>query len=104
MFCNVSFGGIVGDLLKKFGKTPPACMKGDCENGYGTYVWENGDIYVGEHKDGIRYGQGTTTFADGTTYVGEYKNDVRDGQGTYTYASGGVERGIWENDELVEPN
>ena len=44
MFCNVSFGTILGDLLKKFGKTPPACMKGDCKNGYGTYAWKNGDL------------------------------------------------------------
>ena len=81
MFCNVSFGGIVGDLLKKFGKTPPACMKGDCKNGYGTYAWEDGNIYVGE-----------------------FKNSLEHGQGTYTYSDGRIDKGIWKNDRLVEPN
>jgi len=57
------------------------CISGDCNNGYGTYVWDNGDKYIGEHKNGLGHGLGT-----------------------YTYADGEVERGIWENDELVEPN
>ena len=64
MFCNVSFGGILGDILKKFEKEPPACMEGDCENGYGTYVWENGDKYVGAWMAGWAHGQGTETYAD----------------------------------------
>ena len=81
MFCNVSFGTILGDLLKKFGKTPPACMKGDCENGYGTYAWEDGNIYVGE-----------------------FKNSLEHGQGTYTYSDGRIDKGIWKNNKLVEPN
>ena len=81
MFCNVSFGTILSDILKKFEKTPPACMEGDCKNGYGTYVWENGHIYVGEWKDGEYHGQGTFTFSDG-----------------------GVQKGIWKNNKFVEPN
>ena len=104
MFCNVSFGTILGDLLKKFGKTPPACMKGDCKNGYGTYAWENGDIYVGNHKEGIWHGQGTFTTADGYKYVGEFIANLAHGQGTVTFTNGSVKKGIWENDELVEPN
>ena len=127
MFCNVSFGGIVGDILKKFEKTPPACMEGDCENGYGTYEHEDGNKYVGVFKDGKRDGQGTYTQANGDKYVGEYKDDKLDGegtltfangdkyvgefkdgnyhgQGTFTWTDGAIEKGIWENNELVEPN
>ena len=57
------------------------CIKGDCNNGYGTSKWKNGTKYVGEYKDGKTHGQGTYTWADGT-----------------------VEKGIWESGELVEPN
>ena len=57
------------------------CIKGDCNNGYGTYTFANGDKYVGEWKDGKQHGQGTYTGTDGT-----------------------VMKGIWENGELVEPN
>ncbi len=28
------------------------CIEGDCNNGYGTYTWADGDKYVGEWKDG----------------------------------------------------
>ena len=56
-------------------------MKGDCKNGYGTYAWEDGNIYVGE-----------------------FKNSLEHGQGTFTYSDGKVQRGIWKNNKLVEPN
>ena len=33
------------------------CIKGDCNNGQGTYTWPDGDKYVGEFKDGNFHGQ-----------------------------------------------
>ena len=127
MFCNVSFGGILSEFLKQFEKTPPACMEGDCENSYGTYVWESGNKYVGEHKDGVAHGQGTMTnlagdqyvggwvknnmhgqgtfaYANGAKYVGEFKDGYYHGQGTLTNSDGTIDKGIWKNDELVERN
>jgi hypothetical protein len=127
MFCNVSFGGILGDLLKKFEKTPPACMKGDCENGYGTYVFEDGNEYIGEWKDvkfhgqgtltstagdkyvggwkeNEMYGLGTFTFATGDKYTGEFKDGKYHGQGTFLYSNGKIDKGIWKDDKLVESN
>ena len=53
------------------------CILGDCENGYGTFIWPSGNKYVGEWKDGKKHGQGTYTYADGT-----------------------IEKGLWENDEF----
>ena len=43
-------------------------------NCIGTYTWENGDKYVGEHKDGESHGQGTFTWGNGDKYVGEWKD------------------------------
>tara|TARA_Y100001978_G_C23649373_1_gene412557 strand:- start:727 stop:1314 length:588 start_codon:yes stop_codon:yes gene_type:complete len=61
-------------------------------NGQGTYTWANdpykGDKYVGEYKDDKRNGQGTETYANGAKYVGEYKDDKKNGQGTHTWPSG----------------
>ena len=116
MFCNVGFA---------------ECIKGDCNNGYGTFTWESGefagDKYVGEHKDdkmhgqgtytwangnkyvgevkdGNLHGQGTKIFADGSKYVGEWKDDIPHGQGTFTYADGTFEKGIYDMGELIKPN
>ena len=50
------------------------CIKGDCNNGYGTYTWNTGDKYVGEHKDGKPNGQGTYTATDGTVIKGIREN------------------------------
>ena len=64
MWCNVGF---------------TECIEGDCDNGYGTYTFANGDKYIGEYKDGEIHGQGTLTYADGR-----------------------VEKGIWENGQWVK--
>ena len=63
------------------------CMSGDCENGYGTYIFPNQDKYVGKYKDGNFHGKGTYTFSNGDKYVGEHKDGERNGQGIYTYTS-----------------
>ena len=55
------------------------CIKGDCNNGYGTY-----------------------TYANGNKYVGEFKDAKRNGLGTYTFANGTVDKGIWKNNKLIE--
>ncbi len=40
-------------------KKTSLCQKGDCVNGEGTYIYENGNKYVGEWNDGLMHGQGT---------------------------------------------
>ena len=89
LWCNVGFA---------------ECIKGDCNNGYGTPMWTDGTKYVGEHKNGKRHGQGTWTYPSGDKYVGEYKDGKRHGEGTYTQVDGTVGKGIWEDGGLVEPN
>ena len=104
------------------------CIKGDCENGQGSYIydsgskyvgewkdgnwngqgtftWPIGSKYVGEWKDGNRNGQGTFTYADGRKYVGEWKDGNWNGQGTFTYADGSIwHSGLWKDDEPITDN
>ena len=100
------------------------CISGDCENGYGTYVyypsgdkyvgefknknrngqgtmdWNDGYKYVGEWQDGHRHGQGIFTSPSGDKYVGEYKYNEKDGKGTYTYSNGEHYVGEWKGNKL----
>ena len=64
------------------------CVKGDCDNGQGTYTWPDGDKYVGEFRNGKEHGKGTYTWPDGRKYVGEYKDVKFHGKGTYTWPDG----------------
>ena len=82
------------------------CISGDCENGQGTYIWTNGDKYVGEWKDGKRNGQGTYTWGsgewEGEKYVGEFKGNKQNGDGVYFDAFGKVSQGLWKDGEFIE--
>ena len=74
------------------------CEDGDCHNGYGTYIWQNGDAddrswshgdkYVGYFFDGKMHGQGSYYFINGNIYTGSYVNGVQSGYGTFIYNSG----------------
>ena len=69
----------------------PDCPSDQTEryhNCFGTYIWPEGDKYVGQWKDDKKHGQGTYTTPDGTKYVGQYKDDEKHGQGTFTHADG----------------
>ena len=79
----------------------PACpSSGYFHNCYGTYDFDNGDKYVGDHKDNKMHGKGTYTFADGDKYVGEYKDDKRNGQGTFTFGDGHKYVGNWQGSKM----
>ena len=49
--------------------------------------YENGDIYEGEFKNGIKEGKGIYKFNSselkGDVYEGEFKSGVFEGKGTY---------------------
>ena len=72
-------------------------LSGDCENGWGTYRWDNGDQYEGLWKDGQKQGAGTTTYVNGDKYSGHWENDKKNGWGTYTWASGRKYAGQWKD-------
>jgi hypothetical protein len=52
------------------------CISGDCNNGYGTYIWNNGDKYIGYSMNNMCHGQGIATFVDGTVKDGLWENGV----------------------------
>ena len=63
------------------------CLKGDCENGQGTYQSADGDRYAGQWVAGLPSGTGTYSYDDGSVYIGEFKAGLFDGQGQATFVT-----------------
>ena len=67
------------------------------------YSAEKGyDYYVGMTNNGKRDGYGFYVWADGDIWFGFWKDDVRNGEGIYIYYDGETIVGKWENNELIE--
>ena len=99
-------------------------MKDGEPHGFGTYRWNDGDIYTGEYVNGVRHGKGKFVFAsgnyydgewangkyhghgifrwsDGDEFDGEWQNGQRHGKGKWTYGDGRYYTGVWENGESI---
>ncbi len=64
------------------------CSIGSCKDGYGEYVFENRDKYIGEFSNGSMDGYGEYFVYNGEYYKGEFKNHKFNGYGKYTFPSG----------------
>ena len=64
------------------------CTKGDCFNGYGTFIYANGSRYVGNFSDGDPHGQGILYFSNGNRYLGDWAHNFREGQGKFIFVEG----------------
>ncbi|MCC8994053.1 MAG: protein kinase [Candidatus Contendobacter sp.] len=74
------------------------CLRGNCENGSGTYRYPDGSEYSGDFRNAKMHGEGTYAYAGrGEKYVGEWRGGVINGQGTYYYRSGNRYQGEWRN-------
>ncbi|MBP8626905.1 MAG: hypothetical protein KBE27_05910 [Syntrophorhabdaceae bacterium] len=60
------------------------CIKGNCQNGKGTFVISPKSIYSGDFKEGKYHGRGTCTFPNGAKYVGQWRDGKMNGKGVYT--------------------
>ena len=88
-------GVVISEQSNKTG-----CIKGNCENGEGTYNFSDGGVYTGTWKEGKMNGQGTYKFENGSVYVGQFKDNNFNGQGTFTNINGVKSSGTWVNDKL----
>ncbi len=77
------------------------CVSGNCKNGFGKFVYENGTFYEGKFKKEKFEGKGLMVFATGEKYTGEFKDGQQMGQGKTIRANGN----IWEGENIYgNPN
>jgi len=62
--------------------------KGNQMHGKGEFKWTNGNVYRGDFKNGMRHGKGELIFYNGSKYSGDWKNGFMDGTGEYTWSNG----------------
>lgn len=88
-----------GNLAEKT-STTTGCTLGDCQNGNGTYKFDNGDSYTGTWVNGKRTGYGRYDWTDGSYYVGNFKDDLLEGEGDYTGKDGTKMTGLFKENNF----
>ena len=76
------------------------CLDGDCQNGRGTYQFDNGNKYFGDFQKAIMQGKGTLYFANGNRYNGDWVGGLRQGTGVYQFQSGNVYTGAFKKSKF----
>ena len=69
------------------------CLRGDCLNGQGSYIWRNGDKYEGNFANNNIEGLGTYTWVNGDKYIGDFKSNKINGFGSYSWKNGNEYKG-----------
>jgi len=64
-------------------------------------LYSDGQIYVGEWKDGKPEGVGVKTWPDGRIYDGKWLAGRPCGEGIKTYKDGSQRRGKWEDGNFI---
>lgn len=67
--------------------------------GYGSLVWDNGDLYEGQFIANKRHGKGRLVWASGEVYEGEFFEGKRTGFGVYSWSNGERYEGEWLEDQ-----
>ena len=79
-------------LLLNACTTKPLCTNGDCQNGQGTLIIPSLGTYVGNFGNGTMHRQGTFIWENGNKYVGEFYSNKVTGNGILYNASGDILR------------
>lgn len=76
------------------------CLRGNCINGKGTFLYKNSTQYTGSFLNGKFHGSGVLKNADGSVFDGSFFQGYKNGKGTMSYKSGDVYEGNFENDVM----
>lgn len=93
------FVGLRGGLVAQSG-----CLRGDCQNGQGTYAYADGSRYEGQFLAGQPHGQGKFFYPNGDYYQGQFANGLPHGKGRRVYADGQIQQGDWQEGGYLAPH
>ena len=64
------------------------CKEGDCENGFGKWIYTDKTTYEGEWVATKKQGQGTETWPNGYIYEGDFNESKWHGKGKLKFPDG----------------
>ena len=76
------------------------CIRGDCHQGYGTWVFENGSVYSGDFMDGYFHGLGIYETPAGEKYSGNWIRHKRAGKGRLNFPNGDLYFGDFKSGKM----
>ena len=91
---------VVMTIIANLQTSTAQCIKGNCLNGNGTFVYSSGAKYIGTFKGGKMHGQGALYFSNGNIYYGQWVSQYREGKGKMTYANGDIFRGNFKKGKM----
>ncbi|MEO1263835.1 MAG: caspase family protein [Bacteroidota bacterium] len=67
---------------------PAGCQEGNCFNGYGKFLFANGNKYEGYFQSGKPHGNGILFCTNGNRYYGQWSQSWRQGEGRFVFKEG----------------
>jgi len=81
-------------------KKKTGCVSGNCRNGIGVYLDEEGNRYVGYFKRHKPSGKGICYYPNGNRYDGNWRAGLPNGEGVLYDVSGQLHHGFWRDGSL----
>ena len=76
-------------LLRVEGHTYEGEFKDNMAHGFGTFTYKNGDVYTGDHVEGLSTGKGEYWMKEtGDYYKGDFVRGFYEGHGQFLYGNG----------------
>jgi hypothetical protein len=89
------------DKLQQTNWSNLGCIRGDCGNGAGTYIFKDGAKYVGQFANGTPNGEGTVFYTNGERYEGSFIAGAFDGFGVLFQNNGTQVSGLWKGGNYI---